>query len=129
MGKIIEVKVNLNGIYTMSDSPWLVPGAHLPWDNYFKNQRFNDGTPWIFWKTHTSEHGTTFLTNIVGGGMIHPMDGFHVFFGKTYQIDDFTHEIAELKRIFTEVAEACGGTCKALVQEHEVEKDFFCNRD
>lgn len=129
MSKIIEVKVNLKGIYTMGDMPWIDPSSARKWDNWFKNQCFNDGKPWIFWKSFEDTDGTTYLVSTSGGGMIHPMDGIHVFFGRTYQMDDFTLEIIELKRIFTEIAEECGGSCKVLVQTHDVAKDFFCNRD
>ena len=65
MSKIIEVKINLKGIYTMGDMPWIDPSSARKWNNWFKNQCFNDGSKWIFWKAHASEYGTSFLTCMV----------------------------------------------------------------
>ena len=136
MNQILEIKVNLKGIYTMGDYPWIggAMAANI-WDRYFANEKFDDGTPWIFWKSSLDKNGTRHLVTTFGGAMIHPMDGIHIFMARNAYgheqgaLEQFKFEIEELTRIFEEVAKKCKGTAKVLTRVHDVDCHFFCNID
>lgn len=126
MSKILEVKVNIDGLYGMGLG-FLTMEQYRQWNNFWHNLATAKNAQGrqlaIFWKVNV-EHNHLYCT--AGGGYLHPMDGMHCFLPYMYG-GDFKSEVNELISIFSELAKVCKCECKVLTQEHFSDVHFLNN--
>lgn len=96
------------------------------WHDYLENYK---GIYWHYFRDSKKSYGTDYLVSTGGSIFLHPMD-FHAVLhssgakscrGHNDDLEDyFGGELDELKKLCTELAEACGGQFTSMVAETQV---------
>lgn len=96
------------------------------WHDYLKNYK---GIYWHYFRDERGVGGSDYLVSTGGSIFLHPMDfrtvlhssGGKCVRGNNDDLEDyFGGELDELKKLCTELAEACGGQFTSMVAETQV---------